>query len=307
MTLGLPTLVLGVLLLSLGCTSQSVRSLSSNETAKGPAPIVFMSDYGTDGDGVAIVKGVILSMTSEASIVDLTHQVQAFSVKDGARLVNNTAAYYPRGTVFLTLIDRHSSGPRRGIVLKSKKGQYFVQPDNGIVTLVAERDGIEEIREIGAGAWLDAKTVASTHAWREVYPPIAAHLAQNEDFSNVGPAVTKYLKLDLRSFKLDDRGVVGEVIALDLPFGNLVTNITSASLLNAGYSLTDKVHVTVGAKEFHIPFVKTFDDVPVGELLVYIDSTDHVAMAVNQGNFAAKHKIKAGTKVTLFKAIKKQE
>src|SRR5690242_7054392 len=120
MTLGLRTIVLVALVFFSGCSSPSLRTLSSDEAVKGAAPIVFMSDYGTDGDGVAIVKGVVFTLLPQANIVDLTHQVPAFSVKDGARLVNNTAAYFPKGTVFLTLVERHSSGPRRGIVLKSK-------------------------------------------------------------------------------------------------------------------------------------------------------------------------------------------
>lgn len=281
--------------------------LSSHAEGEIGPPIVFMSDFGTDGEGVAIVKGVILGVSPLSRVIDLTHQVPAFSVKDGARFLQNTAAYFPPGTVFLTLIDRHSSGPRRGIVLKSKKGQYFVQSDNGLITLVAGRDGIEEIREIAVGEWVDVKTFSSPHAWRDIYTPISAHLARGEAFSKVGPVVQKYTKLDLQSIKVIEKGIRGAVIALDAPFGNVITNITSASLIGAGYSLTDKIAITIGEKEFQIRFVKTFDDVPVGEMLAYIDSTDHVAFAVNQGNFSAKNKIKAGTKVFIVKAAKKKD
>lgn len=304
MRVGICTFLILPLLLN-ACASSPSR-FPASESGR-PSPIVFMSDFGTDGDGVAIVKGIILGLSPEAKVVDLTHQVPAFSVKEAARLLHNTAAAFPKGTVFLSLVDRHSQGPRRGIVLKSKAGQYFVNPDNGLVTLVSERDGVEEVREVARGPWAQTSAGSSAHAWRDVYAPIAAHLSKNEEFQNVGPVLTKFTKLDLKSLRVDEKGIKGEVVALDLPFGNLITNITSASLLTAGYGLSDEVKLFIGTKEYKIPFVKTFDDVPVGQMLTYIDSTDHVAVAINQGNFASKNKIKVGTKVSISKAPKKKE
>lgn len=270
------------------------------------APIVFTSDFGTADDGVAIVKGVILTREPSANVIDLTHQIPAFSVRDAGRFVANTSPHYPPGTVFLTLVDRGGAGPRKPIVMKSKKGQFFVQPDNGIVTLVAERDGIEEVREIAASTWVNSIALAGSHAWRDVYSPIAAALARGEKFSEMGPVITKFARFSVEKEVSDASGVRGDVIALDGPFGNLITNIPSASLLSAGYSLGDKLNVTIGAKAFQVPFVKTFDDVPVNALLLYIDSTDHIALAINQGNFASKYKIKPPLKITIPKMTKKK-
>ena len=270
------------------------------------APIVFTSDFGTQDDGVAIVKGVILSIEPQAIIIDLTHQVPAFSVRDAGRFVANTAPHYPTGAVFLTLVDRNIGGTRKPIVLKSKKGQYFIQPDNGMITHLAERDGIEEIREITGEKWIVKSALTAGHAWRDVYAPIAAHLAQGEDYKEVGPVFPKLMQLPVEKLTTDSSGIKGEVIALDRPFGNLITNITAASLLGAGYGLGDKVSITLGSKAFDIPFVKTFEDVPVNELLLYIDSTDHMALAINQGNFATKYKIKPPLKILIPKPGKKK-
>lgn len=270
-----------------------------------PNPIVFTSDFGTQDDGVAIVKGIILTIEPQAKIVDLTHSVPAFSVRDAGRFVANTAPHFPKGSVFLTLVDRNVGAPKKPIVMRSKKGHYFVQPDNGIITLVADRDGIEEMREISGEKWVTKGALGAGHAWRDVYAPVAAHLARGEAFSQVGPILAKSFRLNLEKFKVDSSGIKGEVIALDGPFGNLITNITSASILGAGYTLGDKIQITIGTKSLQVPFVKTFDDVPVNELLLYVDSTDHVALAINQGNFASKHKIKPPQKISIPKAQKK--
>ncbi len=269
-----------------------------------PAPIVFTSDFGTQDDGVAIVKGIILSVEPTVKIVDMTHEVPAFSVRDAGRFVANTAPHFPKGTVFLTLVDRNVGGVRKPIVMKSKKGHYFVQPDNGIITLVGDRDGIEEVREISGDKWVTKAALSGAHPWRDVYAPVAARIARGDNFTEVGPVMEKSLRLNPEKFKVDSQGIKGEVIALDGPFGNLITNITSASILSAGYALGDKLSVSIGSKPYLVPFVKTFDDVPVNEMLLYIDSTDHVALAINQGNFASKHKIKPPQKISIPRAKK---
>lgn len=276
------------------------------ETNSTLSPIVFQSDFGTQDDAVAIVKGVLFSIEPALNVVDLTHQVLAFAVQDAARFVANTSVHYPRGTVFLSLVDRHVPGSKKPIAVKSKKGQYFVQPDNGLITLVADRDGIEEVREISVSPWVSEKKIKSSFMWRDVYAPVAAHLARGEDFKTVGPVLGKSVRLDLRALRINTEGISGEIVALDGPFGNLITNITAASLLSAGYALGDMVTVNITGKKFKIPFVKTFDDVVVGNSLLYIDSTDHVAFAINQGNFAKKYKVKPAQQLQIAKQRKKE-
>jgi S-adenosylmethionine hydrolase len=293
-------------LLLMSCAGSPIRHISS-ETGKNLAPVVFQSDFGLLDENVAICKGVMLSVEPALTIIDLTHQVPAFSVRDAGRFVNNLSGFYPSGTVFLSLVDRHVGGAKKPIVVKTKKGQYFVQPDNGLVTLVADRDGIEEVREIAKGPWVDEKKLSSSFVWRDLYSPVAAHLARGEDFSLVGPVFGKNIRTDLKNLKVDDKGVAGEVVALELPFGNLITNVSAASLLNAGYSLGDPVSVSMGGKEYDLPFVKTFDDVPVNKQLLYIDSSDHVAIAINQGNFAKINKVKPPQPVLIKRLKKKKE
>src|SRR5438046_6698699 len=124
--------------------------------------IVFMTEFGTVDDSVAICKGVMYSIAPEARIVDLTHQVTPFSILDGARFLYGASPYYPAGTVFVVVIDPGVGSTRKAIVVKSKREQYFVLPDNGLMTLVQDRDGIEAAREITNRNWMIGAALSST-------------------------------------------------------------------------------------------------------------------------------------------------
>jgi S-adenosyl-L-methionine hydrolase (adenosine-forming) len=126
----------------------ALPAASAQASGKYPQTIVFMTDFGTVDDSVPICKGVMYSLMPDVRIVDLTHQVTPFSILDGARFLFGATPYYPAGTVFVVVIDPGVGSTRRAVVIKSKRGQYFVLPDNGLITLVAQRDGLEAAREI---------------------------------------------------------------------------------------------------------------------------------------------------------------
>jgi S-adenosylmethionine hydrolase len=259
-----------------------------------PPTIVFMTDFGTVDDSVAICKGVMYSIEPQLRIVDLTHQVTPFSVLDGARFLFGATAYYPAGSVFVVVVDPGVGTSRKAIVVKSRRGQYFVLPDNGLMTLVQDRDGLEAVREITNRNWMIADAVSSTFHGRDIFSPAGAHLAHGEDWSQVGPELdlNKLVRLKLTAPKLDDRGLQGDVIATDGPFGNLVTNISGEDFLKLGYGRGQNVHVTIDKTELNIPFVRTFADVPLKKPLMYIDSRGRLGLAINQGSFAATYNIK---------------
>jgi S-adenosylmethionine hydrolase len=121
-----------------------------------------MTDFGTVDDSVAICRGVMYSIAPEVRIVDLTHQVTPFSILDGARFVYGASPYYPAGTVFVVVVDPGVGSTRKAVVVKSKRGQYFVMPDNGLITLVQDRDGIEGAREITNRDWMIGAALSST-------------------------------------------------------------------------------------------------------------------------------------------------
>jgi len=110
--------------------------------------IVFISDFGVANDAVAICKAVIVGIAPDARIMDITHQVTPYSIEEGARFLLGVTPYYPSGTVFLAVVDPGVGTTRKAVVVKTKKGQYFVLPDNGLITPVVDRDGLDSAREI---------------------------------------------------------------------------------------------------------------------------------------------------------------
>jgi S-adenosylmethionine hydrolase len=181
-----------------------------------------------------------------------------------------------------------------------------VLPDNGLLTLVEQRDGIEEVHEITNPEWMIGTKLSSTFHGRDIFSPAGAHVARGDDWTKAGPEVpvASLVRLQLKAPKLDARGASAEVIATDGPFGNLVTNLDAEDFLQLGYQRGQEVPVRVGEKEMKIKFVRTFSDVPVGQPLLYIDSRGRFAMAVNQGSFSAVYGVKPPVELFVPRAAK---
>jgi hypothetical protein len=271
-------------------TLLAVQSLCAQASAP-PPTVVFMTDFGVVDDSVALCKGVMYGIAPNLRIVDLTHQVTAFSIADGARFLFGASPYFPAGTVFVGVVDPTVGSTRKAIVVKTKRGEIFVVPDNGLITMVAERDGVEGIREIGNSDWMIGAKISSTFHGRDIFSPVGAHLARGDDWTQVGPELKDYVRLDLHAAKLDERGLTGEAIALDGPFGNIVTNIGAEDFLKLGYQRGDSLKVTIAGRELEMPFVKTFSDVPLKKPLLFIDSRGRASFALNQSSFAAAYNV----------------
>jgi S-adenosylmethionine hydrolase len=271
---------------------------------KYPPTIVFMTDFGLVDDSVALCRGVMYSIMPEVRIVDLTHQVTPFSILDGARFLYGATPYFPAGTVFVVVIDPGVGSSRKAIVAHSKRGQYFVLPDNGLLTLVEQRDGIDALRVITNPDWMIGGKLSSTFHGRDIFSPVGAHVARGDDWTTVGPEmpVADLVRLNLKAAALDDRGLSGTVIAIDGPFGNLITNVDAEDFFKLGYRQGQEVPVTLGGRDFKIPFEKTFSDVPLHDPMLYIDSRGHLAMALNQKSFATTYGIRPPVALEIPKA-----
>jgi S-adenosylmethionine hydrolase len=267
-------------------------SLLAQPPAVAPPPtIVFMTDFGILDDSVALCKGVMYGITPNLRIVDLTHQVNAYSIRDGARFLFGASPYFPAGTVFVVVVDPGVGSSRKAVVVKSKRGQFFVLPDNGLMTMVEDQDGIEAIREVTNPDWMVGAKISSTFHGRDIFSPVGAHIARGDAWTQVGPAVKQLVRLDLKPATVDDKRLTGEVIALDGPYGNLITNIGADDFLKLGYQLGDKLKVTIAGRDVEIPFVRTFSDVPLKQPLLFIDSRGRASFALNQASFAAAYDI----------------
>lgn len=274
-------------------------SASAQQTAapSHPRVIGFMTDFDVKDDAIGICKAVMFSIAPEARVIDITHQSTPYDIAEGARFLAGSAPYFPSDAVFAIVIDPTVGSKRKAIIALSARGQYFVLPDNGLITLL--KDKIVSAREITNPAWMIGDKLSSTFHGRDIFSPAAAHLARGDDWTTAGPSldVAKLVRLGIPAPTLDASGLSAEVLGLDGPFGNVITNIPAETFAQLGYKLGDTVPITLGDQDDSFPFVRTFSDVPVGKPLFYIDSRNRLALSINQGDFSRQYKIAPGTKL----------
>lgn len=264
-----------------------------------PRVIGFMTDFDVKDDAIGICKAVMFGIAPNARVIDITHQSTPFDIAMGARFLAGSAPYFPAGAVFDVVIDPTVGSSRKAIIALSKRGQYFVLPDNGLLTPIM--DQIVAAREITNPEWMIGNKLSSTFHGRDIFSPAAAHLARGDDWTTSGPAldVAKLVRLDMQKPSVDGSGLHTEVLGLDGPFGNVIVNVQSELFAQLGYKLGDAVPVTLAGHAYRFPFVKTFSDVPVGKPLFYIDSRGRLALSIDQGNFSEAYKIQPGATVTI--------
>lgn len=179
----------------------------------------FMTDFNVKDDAVAICKAVMDSIAPGVRILDITHAVQPYNIAQAARFLAGTAPYLPADAVFVVVVDPGVGSARKAIIGKSRRGQFFVLPDNGLLTLIQDVDGLVGARAITNPAWMIGARRSSTFHGRDIFSPAAAHLARGDDWTQAGPAVevAKLVRLDLRPAALDAAGARAEAIGTDGP------------------------------------------------------------------------------------------
>jgi len=285
----------------------SFASLVLCAVLSGPAgaaqPIlVLQSDFGLLDGAVASMKGVAVGVSPDIHIYDLTHQIEPYNIWQGALRLAQTAEYWPAGTVFVSVVDPGVGTERKSIVLRTKSGHYFVTPDNGTLTFVAPRLGIDAVREIdeAVNRRKDSEKSFTFHG-RDVYAYTAARLAAGViSFEQVGRELpAQVVTIPHEEARYEDGVVYGNIQTDDGNYGNLWTNVDRATFGRLGAARGDTVRVLVlkSGREvlsLELPFVATFGAVEVGKPLLYLNSLDSVSLAINQQSFAKVHGIGSG-------------
>ena len=265
--------------------------------------IGFMTDFDVKDDAIGICKAVMETVDPGVRIIDISHQVTPYDIAEGARFLAGSAPYFPADAVFVVVIDPGVGSTRKAIIAHSRRGQYFVLPDNGLLTLfpTTGENQITEAREITNPAWMIGAKLSSTFHGRDIFSPAGAHLARGDNWTQAGPAldVAKLVRIDIPTATIDATGLRAQVLGLDGPFGNVILDVPSETFAKLGYHLNDPVPVTIDGHAYTIPFHKTFSDVPVGSPLFYIDSRGRLALSINQRNFAEQYKVTPGLSVTI--------
>jgi S-adenosylmethionine hydrolase len=264
--------------------------------------VVYQTDFGLKDGAVSAMHGVAVAVDRSLRLEDLTHEIPAFNIWEGAYRLADTVPYWPAGTVFVSVIDPGVGTERKSVVLKTRSGHFVVSPDNGTLTLVAEDLGIDAVREIDESRYRrPGSELSYTFHGRDVYSYAAAHLASGKTrFEEIGPELPAAVaKIAYQKPALEGDVVAGNIPILDVQFGNVWTNIDRATFERLGVARGAEVAVRIlseGQKVYEgtMPYVSTFGDVPEGEPLLYLNSVDNVALAINWGNFAATHGVASG-------------
>ena len=286
----------------LALASLSAAMLAPLPSQAGSA-LVLLTDFGTSDGAVSAMHGVAYGVDPTLTVSDLTHQIPDYDIWLGAYRLYQTANYWPKGSVFVAVGDPGVGTSRKSVVLKTTEGRYFVGPDNGLFTLIAERDGVAELREIDETVnRLPGSGESYTFHGRDVYAYVGARLASGAiRYDQVGPLLpsASVVKIPYQQPVRKGGAVRGIVPVLDEKYGNVWTNIPKALFDELRIALHDEVQVRIlhGGKQVAsvvAPYENTFGGVAAGKPLVYMNSLMDVAVAISQGNFAARHHVGSG-------------
>ena len=262
--------------------------------------LVFQSDFGLVDGAVSAMHGVAQSIDEDLKIHDLTHEIPPYDIWEASYRLIQTVPYWPKGTVFVSVVDPGVGSNRKSVVAKTIQGQYIVTPDNGTLTHVKRLIGIEEIREIEEAVGRRKNTEHSyTFHGRDVYAYTGAKLAAEEiRFEEIGQllSVDKIVMMPETPAVIEDGVIYGTIDILDVRFGSLWTNVPRQLFSQLNIQASQKVELSIynGAIRVYqnqIIYGNTFAEVRVGEILCYVNSMDHMAIAINQGNFAKAYSV----------------
>jgi len=265
--------------------------------------IVFQSDFGLKNNAVSSMYGVSMGISPLLKLYNLTHNIPAYDIWTASLTLMGVIEYWPKGTVFVSVVDPGVGTARSSVVAKTKTGHYIVTPDNGTLTHIAEKYGIEKIREIDEVKNRLTNTEKSyTFHGRDVYAYTGAKLAANKiNFEQVGKKLssTPYLLKYNKSEKIFNNYFVGTINIIDEPYGNIWSDISRELFLKDGIQIGDLIYVKIWNKNSLIysgtmPFVETFGKIKENSPLLYINSLYQVSIALNMADFARTYNIEYG-------------
>lgn len=279
-----------------------VLLLSFSLLAEAKSPLVLQTDFGLKDGAVSAMQGVAVGVDPDIRVFNLTHEIPAYNIWEASYRLMQTAPYWPAGTVFVSVVDPGVGTERKSIVVKTQTGHYFVTPDNGTLTLIAEKMGIVEVRQIDENInRLSGSSESYTFFGRDVYAYTGARLAAGAiTFEQVGPLMENdILRIAYQKAVVKGTSAIGTIPILDIQYGNVWTNINKSMLdtllLHPGDVL--QVEIFNQGKSVYkgkMPFVNTFGDVPEGKPLAYYNSLMDLSFALNMDSFSSVHKVLSG-------------
>lgn len=275
-------------------------------------PLILQSDFGYADGAVCAMYGVAQGVCPKLRVFDLTHDIPQYDIWEASYRLIQTVSYWPKNSVFVSVVDPGVGSTRRSIAVKTAEGHYIITPDNGTLTHIKRMCGIEEARIIDESVnRLAGSGESYTFHGRDIYAYTGARLASGViTFEQVGPQVPvdSVIELPVIEAKCEEDVITGTIDVLDVRFGSLWTNIPREMFARLGVKHGGRVEVSIANdtrtlyKNIMV-YAKSFADVNVGEPLLYVNSLDCVAVAINQGSFSKAYSI--GTGITWRIALRK--
>ena len=264
--------------------------------------VVFQTDFGLKDGAVSAMKGVAMGVDSSLKLFDLTHEIPAYNIWEAAYRLEQTIAYWSAGTVFVSVVDPGVGTQRKSVILKTKAGHFIVTPDNGTLTLIAQSQGLDQIREIDEVQNRRKGSEKSyTFHGRDVYAFTAAKLAAGKiTFEQVGQQLpNQIVSLPYQKASIENNSIKGTINILDVQYGNIWTNISGDLFKKLNPKIGDVFKVIICKNkikkhESTMPYMATFGGVAKGKPLLYLNSLLQVSFALNMGSFSAVHKVLSG-------------
>ena len=260
--------------------------------------IGLFTDYGWDDPYVAQMKGAIITIAPHAQMLDLIHSVTPFSVTEGSYLLDQSSEEFPSGTIFVAVVDPQVGTERNPILLETGKGKFYIGRDNGLFTRVIDREGFVRAWTLDKPEYFRAGAVSHTFHGRDIFGPIAAHLAAGVDPDKLGTPLKTISMLPAKDPSYSGETISAEVQHIDR-FGNIILNLRDEGDVAAKLKEGNLVKILAGRESFSGPLVKTYGEVAKGRLLLLYGSSGNLEISVNQGSAAQKLKAEPGMAIFL--------
>lgn len=279
--------------------------------------LVFQSDFGLCDGAVSAMHGVAMTVSTDLRIFDLTHDIPQYNIWEASYRLFQTISYWPKGTVFVSVVDPGVGSERRSVIVETRNGHFVITPDNGTLTHLKRHIGITRAVQIDEKInRLPHSAESYTFHGRDIFAYTGARFAAGQiEFHQIGPALEpdSIYELHLAKAKIENESLHGNIDILDIRFGNLWTNIPSSLFREFGAKYGDSYEVTIENETRQVyknimTFGRSFADILRGEPLLYVNSLDRIGVAINQGSFADAYHIRSGAKweIKIRKVTKEQ-
>ncbi len=263
-----------------------------------PSPIITLTtDFGLRDPYVAEMKAVVLGISPDSRIVDITHEIEKFNIRMGAYILAAASSYFPKGTIHVAVVDP-GVGTRRRAVLVQAEDQYYVGPDNGVLALATERRGTRHIYGIENPEFM-LPEISNTFHGRDIFAPAAAYLASGISPSEFGPEIHGIVTSRFAKIRRRENSLAGEVIHVD-GFGNIVTNLRERDLEAMGAKETINIQLEDTALELKL--CRAYSEVQLQKPLAIVGSHSFLEISINQGEAAKTFDVSVGDKVTVYRS-----